>query len=119
MQPRGGYKIDSPDAILIDDDMLVHLCWKMSAEKTDMNFLGFSTVEAFFNKAHALDRGIPIYIDSQLGKNDQGEAVRGEDVSQQIAALGFTRIYLATGLDSVDISQMPWLAGVRGKEPPF
>ncbi|MGK5084382.1 HAMP domain-containing sensor histidine kinase [Bdellovibrionota bacterium FG-1] len=109
----------APDAILIDDDNLVHLTWKASARRAKMTFLGFTSAEAFFKMAQDLAPSTPVYIDSFLGKDSQGQEVRGEEISKKISALGFKTIYLATGLTPENDKTFPWLTGIRGKEAPF
>lgn len=107
------------DAILIDDDEIVHLSWKFSAKKAGCKYEGFRSVDEFLDKADSLDRTVPIYIDSYLGKNKQGVEVQGEWVARDIFGMGFKQIYLATGLPPADVDKMSWLCGVREKEPPF
>jgi signal transduction histidine kinase/FixJ family two-component response regulator len=107
------------DAILIDDDDLVHLSWNFAAKKASCKLLGFKTAEEFLKNASTFDTEIPIFIDSNLGTDGNGNSVRGEEVSRQLHQMGFKRLYLATG-DTHDSSRsMPWLVAVRGKEPPF
>lgn len=108
-----------PAAILIDDDDLVHLTWKMSAKQAGLNFLSFKNVDDFFENSQSLDFSTPVYIDSFLGKNKQGQDIRGEKVALQIFNLGFKTIFLATGLAPSNSDQFTWLAGVRDKDPPF
>ncbi len=107
------------DAILIDDDELMQMSWKISAKQKGIRFLGFTTVKAFLEAAHSFDYATSIYIDSLLGKDDLGNEIRGEEQSKQISEMGFRKIYLATGLAKIKTEQLLWLAGVRGKEPPW
>lgn len=102
------------DAILIDDDPLVRMSWKMVAQKKAKVFLAFSTVDEFLGRVDEIDRTSPIYLDSNLGG-----AVRGEEFAQELAKLGFFEVYLATGYRSADLSSVPGVKGVVGKDPPF
>lgn len=108
-----------PDAILIDDDPIVHLSWKFAAHQSGHHFLGFKSADEFFSRAQEFDFRIPIYIDSNLGKNSSGVEVRGEEVSLEISKMGFQEIYLATGFAKSESRTLSWLKGIREKEPPF
>ncbi|MGK5084250.1 HAMP domain-containing sensor histidine kinase [Bdellovibrionota bacterium FG-1] len=108
-----------PDAILIDDDPLVHLTWKVAAKRAGATFAIFDSLGAFLEQAAEFDRNTPVYIDSFLGKDTHGNEIQGELVSQEIFRFGFKTIYLATGLPPQDMKLYPWLSGVRGKEPPM
>lgn len=108
-----------PTAVLIDDDNLVHMTWKMAATEKGLVLLSFKTVEDFLQSERTLARSIPIYIDSLLGKDKKGREIRGEMVAQHIFERGFKLIFLTTGLSHRSFEHSPWLSGVRGKEPPF
>ncbi len=105
-----------PDAVLIDNDDLIQMTWKISAEKSAKEVRVFSDASAFFIHSEHLERTTPIYVDSQLGNN-----VKGEDVARRIFELGFQDVYLATGLASgtFDRSAIPWVKDVLGKTPPW
>lgn len=102
------------DAVLIDDDALARATWGMTAERLGKRLRAFATVAEFFQAADAIDRRTPVYVDSDLG-----EGVRGEEESRRIKALGFAKIYMATGHPASSFSGHPHLAGVVGKEPPW
>ncbi len=102
------------DAVLVDDDPLVRMSWKMVAKQKGKSILLCSSVVEFREKIEALDRSTPIYLDSNLG-----EGVRGEEFALELSSLGFTEIFLATGYDSGDLGPLPGIKGVIGKDPPF
>lgn len=110
---------NNPDAILIDDDELVHLTWKVSAKKKGVTLLGFKSVTEFLRTAAPLNRCVPVYIDSFLGNGPDGKPIQGEEISHEISALGFKNIYLATGLAPANPERFTWLTGIRDKDPPF
>ncbi|MGK5085139.1 HAMP domain-containing sensor histidine kinase [Bdellovibrionota bacterium FG-1] len=109
----------TPDAVLIDDDDLIHLTWKAAARRKGLTLLGFKSVDGFLQAAGSLSRSIPVYIDSYLGNDANGKPVQGEEVSREISSLGFEKIYLATGLAPANPERYPWLTGIRDKDPPF
>jgi hypothetical protein len=101
------------DAVIIDDDALMHMIWKMSvAEKPDKKLLTFTTANEFFSMANSIDLRSPIFIDVELGNG-----VRGEDVAQRVHALGFTKILLSTGHNPEDIVKPKCVLKIVGKEP--
>ncbi|MBF0104292.1 MAG: hypothetical protein HQM16_03085 [Deltaproteobacteria bacterium] len=68
----------------------------------------------FFKQADQFSKDTPVYIDSSLG-----DGVKGEAVAKAIYALGFKKIYLATGYKKDHFGEMPWITDVVGKAPPF
>ena len=105
----------SLDAILIDNDELVHSIWIHSAEMKSKKVKVFFSVEQFRKEADEIPQETPIYIDSQLD-ND----VRGEDAAQEIYERGFQNIYLCTGYpERFQGRDLKWLRGILGKDPPW
>ena len=102
------------DAILIDDDSLVHMTWKMAAKENAKSLLCFSDQGEFLANAAMIDLATPLYIDVSLGNG-----VRGEGVATKAASLGFTTIYLATGFDPGAITKPDCVRSVVGKDPVF
>jgi hypothetical protein len=99
------------DAVLIDDDELVHATWEMFGK--DKKIIMFFTEQDFLNERETISFDAPIYVDCHLGSFD------GRKVAKNLFDLGFTNIHLATGLATVDTSMLPWLKGVIGKTPPW
>ncbi|MFZ9596602.1 MAG: sensor histidine kinase [Bdellovibrionia bacterium] len=112
-------KIASNSLILIDDDPLVQMTWRLAAQSAGVTLHSFTSSEGFFQISDKIDHSIPIYIDSQLNQVDLDVSLRGEWVARDLAQMGFQNIYLTTGYSAEDFSGMPWLRAVRGKEPPF
>lgn len=102
------------DAILIDDDPLVHALWEYLAIKHNKNITMFKTPEQFFLVCNNLPAETPIYIDSNLANG-----VKGEVVSEKIYLSGFRNIYLATGDSSYQFKKTYWLKDVISKYPPW
>lgn len=104
------------DAVLIDDDNLVHRAWHSSARTHERKIRTFGTVDAFFGMAAAIDKRTPIYIDSKLGDD-----VVGEVIAKTVFDSGFKVIFLATGFDASDFdhASMPWIKEIVGKIPPW
>jgi signal transduction histidine kinase len=102
------------DAVLIDDDALVHFAWNMSARKNAKQIKTFCKAKDFISNSNKIDRTIPIFIDSNLG-ND----VRGEILAKELISIGFENLYLTTGHPADAFGEMPWIKKIVGKEPPW
>lgn len=102
------------DAVLIDDDDLVRMTWKMAASDAGVTLWCFESFELFINESSQVNFETPIYLDYHLGK-----AENGIEVGRKIADLGFSNISLATGLEAETITAVPWIRQVIGKEVPW
>ncbi len=100
-------------SILIDDDKLMHINWKLQFEKAGKDLLTFYSVADFVRKASDIDQTSIIYIDSNLSNE-----IKGELESEQIYRMGFKTIFLSTGYSDFDLKLYPWIKGVLGKSPP-
>lgn len=100
--------------ILIDDDELMHMSWKMEAQKQGLSFKAYFTVEEFLNSAAQICKSSVIYIDSNLA-----DGIKGEVESEKISKIGFSEIYLATGYAASDIQKPKWIKEVVGKRAQF
>jgi hypothetical protein len=112
--------INSPDicgsaweVVLLDDDPLVRMMWKMAAQEQGKRFIAFEKPEALYAEILNLGPKTRVYIDSDLGA-----AQKGQDIALDLYKRGFTELYLATGYDANALEPMPWLKGIIGKEPP-
>ena len=102
------------DAILIDDDPLVHAVWKMSAKTRSKSLEVFFSIDEFNARSFAIEFTVPIYVDSSLGGG-----VKGEEFAKSLHEQGFSEVYLATGFSADRFISMPWLRGIVGKESPW
>ena len=103
----------SRKAVLLDDDPLVHLNWKMAAKKAGVDFISFSTPGDFLSAVDVMPRTIALYIDSDLG-----DGITGEEIALEMRKKGFLDITMSTGYSSEKFSHLNWLK-TRGKEPPW
>lgn len=101
-----------PDAILIDDDMLVHMTWNSFAKENNKKYAQYFSVEEFLKAQSLYDHTSPIFVDSNLGNN-----IKGEDAAKEIFKQGFKNIFIATGYEASSIVVHPWIKGVVGKDP--
>jgi len=102
------------DAVLIDDDPLMHMTWRITAKKVGKSLRSFATAAEFLTAAETIDRRTPIYIDAELGNG-----VKGEVESVKIHEMGFGEIYLATGHPPEMFAGLVHLRAVVEKEPPW
>jgi signal transduction histidine kinase/FixJ family two-component response regulator len=98
--------------ILIDDDRLIHLNWKMFCKKNQIGFKGFMSIAEFLAASLTLDKSSTIFIDSNLS-----DGVKGEIESEKIFKLGFFNLYLATGYEKNSIQKPHWIKDVLSKSP--
>lgn len=104
----------SPSCVLVDDDELVIKVWVMAARRSGRELMVFRSTKDCLAAAENLDRDVEIYLDRHLGGGE-----RGEDAAKALHGRGFRRIYLASGDAAPPSADMPWLAGMIGKEPPW
>lgn len=102
------------DWVLLDDDELVHLMWKFAADEGNKKFLGFRNPKELFDGLQHFSLEQKIYIDSQLA-----DGRRGEDIARELHDGGFKNIYLATGNSPELYTDLTFLRGVVGKQPPI
>ena len=101
-----------PDAILIDDDTLVHMTWNSFAKENNKKYALYFSVEEFLKEQNLYDHAVCVYVDSNLGNS-----VKGEDAAKEIFKQGFKNIFIATGYEASSIAAHPWIKGVVGKDP--
>ncbi len=107
--PRGQ---TSTDAILIDDDPLVRLYWVQFGKKNGLQIETFESASHFEAQENSFPSTTRLFIDSSLGNG-----VRGEELSEKYAKLGFNEIYLTTGFDPDPSLMRPWIRAIFGKTP--
>lgn len=100
--------------ILIDDDKLVQMVWRLAAKSSGKTLTVFASPKEFSASESGLSRETVIYVDSDLG-----EGVRGEDFAKQLHDRGFANLYLATGRPPDSLPPMPWIKGIIGKAAPW
>lgn len=111
--PRAAIQAVSRMAVLLDDDMLVHMNWRIAAKAAGVELKAYKTPADFAAAIETLSKDAPVYIDSELG-ND----IKGEDVAKDLHEKGFTDITMATGHGAHKFAHLPWLKAA-GKEPPW
>ncbi|HQT95592.1 MAG TPA: hypothetical protein PK435_13240 [Thermoanaerobaculaceae bacterium] len=109
-----GPAAEGRETILIDDDPLVRMTWKLAASRSGNRLRAFATALEFLEAAPSIDRCAPVYIDAELG-----DGVDGARESVRIRELGFESVYLATGHPAASFAGLMHLRGVVGKEPPW
>jgi signal transduction histidine kinase/FixJ family two-component response regulator len=105
---------DPKTVVLIDDDNLTHLSWKLASKNTEVNLKTYYSVKEFLENSYSLERRTPIYIDLELGPD-----LRGDVLSEDIFKQGFTELYITTGYDPDDIGKPQWIKDILVKKPPF
>lgn len=106
------------DYILIDDDELVRMTWEFNAQIRKHNFKAYSNAKDLELDLVNIDVETVLYIDSNLGKDEDGQEVKGEILAQKIFKQGFLKIYLATGYNPEAFNHIQFIKGIINKEPP-
>ncbi len=101
------------EIVLIDDDELIHLSWKMEAKRRDVKLHCFLSIEDFIKNAQSFSKKTKVFIDINLG-ND----VRGDVASEEIFKLGFLNLFLASGFSESEVSKPSWIKDFSGKRFP-
>jgi signal transduction histidine kinase len=100
-------------AVLLDDDPLVHMNWKMAAKSAGTTLTAYRAPDELLNALGSIPKDARIFIDSELGNG-----VKGEDIACRLHDLGFTCISMTTGHGPEKFAHLKWLK-VSGKEPPW
>jgi hypothetical protein len=100
--------------ILIDDDKLIHLSWRLKAAKSSIDLQCFFAIDDFFSNLNSIPFDSKIFIDSNLGNG-----ILGHEEAEKIYLAGYSEIYLTTGFTDFSLDKYPWLSSVITKHPPF
>jgi hypothetical protein len=100
------------DCILIDDDELLRLVWKKTANSRGIHLDIFSSPEHFLDMHYSKDT--KIFLDHDLGPQQENGIYWGKKFFNE----GFTNLYLTTGHDPSQMSY-PWFKQVVGKMAPW
>lgn len=102
--------------IFIDNEKRNTKSWEFFAEYKKIRIATYNNIDNFFKEAVRFDKQIPVYIDLNLGREKTGI-----EYAQEIKALGFVKIYIATGAVDSDMNakNYPWLTGIIEKRFPL
>ncbi|MBL7663564.1 MAG: HAMP domain-containing histidine kinase [Bacteriovoracaceae bacterium] len=107
--------LDEKVILLLDDEEINHLNWRIEAERKGVEILSCYTSFEFFKLLLSIqNKNTPIYIDYELS-----EKTNGVEVAQKAADLGFQNIILTTGQEQNSISLPSYIQKIQGKEFPF
>jgi hypothetical protein len=105
------------DAVLLDDDLLVHTTWKMVARQKGKSLRLYTHPDALLSELATLPKSTAIYIDSNLG-----QGLAGEDTLRELSRMGYLNLHLATGYEpgpfEKKLAGTPGFRGVQDKSPP-
>lgn len=104
---------ERPDAILINDDHLVHMVWDNWAKSNHKKIVHYYAIKEFLEDKARFYKKTPIYIDSNLK-----DGIKGEIASQEIFTQGFTNLYLATAHAADLFPTLPHIKRIVSHEPP-
>lgn len=107
---------EQPKAVLLDDDALVHLTWKMAAKNQGVDLRAFKKPGDLLAALDGIDKSADIYLDSELG---DGEKLKGEDIAKILHEKGFLSITMETGHEPSYFAHLTFLKKIQSKEPPW
>jgi signal transduction histidine kinase len=100
------------EVILLDDDLLIRTTWQHLAKKAGVNLKIYSAQEELFKDLEKINSHTTFYIDNYLTNG-----VLGTDVARKLYDQGFTELYLETGCEPEEFSNISFIKGVTGKTP--
>ena len=100
------------DAVLIDDEHLVHDMWDVKAAQYNMNFLFLKSEKELDSRS--INPQTPIYVDMNLGNEKSGL-----DVLKRLNERGFQSLYLYTAERDNYRKEVPFIKAQVGKGFPF
>ena len=103
--------INVSDVVLIDDDVLVQMTWKIAAKRAGVTLRVFTAPSEFWLAIDQIGFDASIFVDLHLG----GQS--GEEVIHELYRRGYRDLWMASGDDSGFLG-LP-IRGVVGKTPPF
>ena len=106
------------DAVLVDDDALVHTTWNLVARQRKKTLKTYLGPDALLKELATIPKDTPIYIDSNLGPG-----IKGEVLLKDLSARGYTSLWLATGYEPdgfvASLAGTSGFRGVQDKSPPW
>lgn len=103
----------SIDAILLDDNPWVCAEWQTKGQQHAKSILALGDMAALDSILPTLTRTTPLFLDVELGNG-----VSGVEIAHHLKALGFNNIFLTTAHAPGAFSDLPFIKGVLGKDPP-
>jgi FixJ family two-component response regulator len=101
--------------VLVDDDILVRMTWKMAAKSKNIPLSCYENPDQLKKDLHQFDRSTLIYIDSNLGNG-----LKGEEFAKELFQLGYHELFLATGYPEEEFRAVKSIIrSVVGKNPPW
>lgn len=108
------------NSILVDDDELIRLTWKIKSKNLNHELITFESVYEFDYQKNLFSKDVQLFIDSHL-ETDQSSIIplRGEKYLEHLSQQSFHNLYLTTGYTKDKFSNCSYLKDIIGKEPPF
>jgi signal transduction histidine kinase len=107
------------DAVLLDDDELVRMTWSVQAKKKNIKLKIYTYAHDLLRDLDQFDKTTTFYIDSNLGKDSDGNDVKGEIIGENLYKSGFTELFLCTGYEPEHFTHLKFIKKVFSKTPPF
>lgn len=103
---------DRADLILIDNEEMHRLNWKIWAEKSGHSLHTFSNPDHFLKDSARYEKSVPVFLDFNLDSGKTAEAFLPAIIKN-----GFQNVILATAQESLRADQFIGVKDVVGKDP--
>ncbi len=102
------------NVILVEDDLALATLWKKAAEKKGIQLQHYAHPDELRRMLGEISATTTVYLDVEFAGDSAAAFRLGKDLKKR----GF-RVYLCTGYNPSHFQDLPWVAGVMGKEPPW
>lgn len=115
--PMKIHEVRSIDAVLLDDDELVRMTWSIQAKRKGKNLEIYKHADELLRDLSQFEKSTPFYVDSNLGKDSDGNEVKGEIILEALHKRGYTELFLCTGYEPENFSHLFFIKKVFSKNP--
>jgi hypothetical protein len=99
----------------LEDDFLIQMAWKNTAEKNGLNYRGFSNCQDLKENINEFSKEVQFYIDLDIGGNQENSI----SLIKELNSLGYTHIYAASGFEEFTLPKELKIKSNVGKRPPW
>lgn len=105
-------KEDRLDFVLIDNEEIHRLTWRIWAKRRGYCMRAFESVRDFLLLAPVISRSTAIFMDFNLGENETADKYLPD-----LSNMGFANIYFVTSHEGLKTENFLNLKGISGKDP--
>ena len=99
----------------LDDDILIRKMWEKRFIEKKIDYIQFDSPAELLTSVDSLPLNTKFFIDEDLGK----EKMRGHEVCKKLSEKSFYNLFLSTGYESQEFSDLTYISSVVGKDFPL